>query len=165
MGRAPRDNGDVRFAIDQFARWIANADSKAGVLGIGLSVVAAAIGVQGRSLVHRLPAGSFGDWASALGLIASGAALALSTALVVRALSPVVAVPRRFSRYSWSVADAPVAELVRADDALDREQAWLMASLLASIARRKFRNLRRAFGLWAFATIAFVAVALGNLGH
>jgi hypothetical protein len=161
----PVDNADVRFAIDQLGKWIANADAKAGLLGAALAVLASAVAQQARVVAHRLPPGSLLDWASLLGFVVSASAVAMSSVFVLRAVSPVVTGSAQFSRYSWSsLADAPLDELMAQTDAcIDREQGWAAATLLASIARRKFSNLRRAFRLGSVAAFVFVTVAAGNL--
>jgi hypothetical protein len=171
MGRArvstaTPDNADARFAIDQFARWIANADTKAGLLAAAMVILASAIGQQAASLSHRLPPGSFGGWVSLGGLVVAAGAVVASIAFVVRAVTPTVHASDGFSRYSLvSVAGASVAELIGADPDVDREQGWETATLLARIALRKFRNLRRAFRWWAVGALAFLVVVLADLGH
>ena len=63
-------------------------------------------------MARHLPPGSIGDWASVLGLTVSLGALVASITFVVRAVAPTVMCTERFSRYSWSVADAPIASIV-----------------------------------------------------
>jgi hypothetical protein len=166
VSTATLDNGDARFAIDQFARWIANADTKAGLLAAAMVILASALGQQGAPLSHRLPPGSFGGWVSLCGLVVSAGAVVASTTFLVRAVAPSVEASEGFSRYSLvSVADASVADLVRANSDLDRDQGWGTATLLARIALRKFRNLRHAFRWWAVGALAFLVVVLADLGH
>lgn len=161
-----QDSGDARFAIDQFGRWIANADTKASLLAAALLIMVGALGEQGRAVVHRLPPVSVADWGSLLALaVATGTAVA-SIGFLVRTVTPRIQRTDRFSRYSFdSVADAQLQDLVQADTEADREHGWLTASVLASIARRKFRNLQRAFAWSALSALAFLVLAAVNLGR
>jgi hypothetical protein len=160
------DSGDARFAIDQFGRWIANADTKASLLAAALVIMGGALGDQGRTVGHRLPPTSFADWLSLVALLAATGAIVTSVGFLVGVVSPRLEESDEFSRYSFpSVADAPIAELVRVDGGSDREHGWRTATVLASIARRKFRCLRRAFAWWVVAGSAFVVLALVNLGR
>lgn len=160
------DSGDARFAIDQFGRWIANADTKASLLAAALLIMAGALDEQGRAVVHRLPPTSFADWASLLALVVATGAAVASIGFLVRTVTPRIHESGRFSRYSFdSVADASLQDLVHADRGADREHGWLTASVLASIARRKFRNLQRAFAWWTLCALAFLVLAAVNLGR
>lgn len=160
------ESGDARFAIDQFGRWIANADTKAGLLAAALVIMGGALGDQSRVVGHRLPPTSFADWISLVALLAATGAIVTSIGFLVGVVSPRLEQPDGFSRYSFpSVADAPIAELVRVDGGSDREHGWRTASVLASIACRKFRCLRRAFAWWVVAGFAFVVLALVDFGR
>jgi Pycsar effector protein len=160
------DSGDARFFIDHFTRWIANADTKAGMLAAAQIIMAGALGDQGRTVVHRLPPGSPAEWAALVALLVATAGVALSIGFLIRTVRPRIEAAGGFSRYSFaSVADAAIADLVRVDRGADREQGWRTAAILAAIARRKFRDLQRAFGWWAFAGVAFLVLALMNLGR
>lgn len=160
------DSGDARFVIDHFTRWIANADTKAGMLAAALIITADALGEQGRIVANRLPPRSPAEWVAVLALLVCTCGIVASVAFLLRTVTPRVEMSVRFSRYSFaSVADAPIADLVRMDRGSDREQGWRTATILASIARRKFRNLQRAFAWWMFAGLAFILLALANLGR
>jgi hypothetical protein len=161
-----RDNTDVRFAIDQFARLITNADAKGGLLGAALAVLVDSVGQQGRAIAHRLPPASTVDWAALLALLTGIAAIGLSVAFLVRAVVPRIERSGGFSRYSWpSVVVVPTGELVAADELSDREHGWRTAKIMASIAGRKFESLRWAFLCWVLGTVALLVVALLNLGR
>jgi hypothetical protein len=152
--------------MDQFARWITNADTKAGLLAAALAILTGWVAQRMGTVVHRLPPGSLVEWIVLLGLLTSAAAIVLSTAFLVCAVIPRVHEPRLFSRYSWpSVAGASVADLVLTERRSEREESWQTAHILASIARRKFRHVRRAFLWWTLGTLSFLLAGMGSLSH
>lgn len=157
------DSGDARFAIDQFGRWIGNADAKAGLLAAGLVTLAGAAAQQGGDVGRHLPPATVAGWVTLLGLVACAGAMVTAAAFLVRAVTPSIEAPAGFSRYSWvSMAAASPAELVAAEPAADREQGWRTAVLLASIASRKFRSLRWAFRWSAVGAVAFLVALIAG---
>src|ERR1041385_8000214 len=82
------DRGDARFAIDQFARWIATADTKASLLAAALVIMGGALGDQGRTVGHRLPPTSFADWLSLVALLAATGAIVPSVRFLAGVVRP-----------------------------------------------------------------------------
>ncbi len=92
---------DVRFLIAQTSASIANADTKAGILVAGLTVLLGGIAAQGQSLLR-------GPWRQEWHHIANAAGLSLaaifaiaSALLLVRVLIPRTFQPPEATRFAW----------------------------------------------------------------
>lgn len=147
------DVSEARFAIAQFSGWVANADTKAGLL-------ATATIFLGGTLVGQRPAirGSFTpvtwqDWVRTVLITGVLVAVPIAVIALTATLRPRV-VDDTNSRYSWPfVAATPVRDLTTSKRTT-ADEAWLAAHELAVIARQKYRWL----------TLALIAWASGSLG-
>lgn len=146
---------DARFAISQFTAQVNSADTRAGLLGAALTVLAPVLVRQFETT--RLTGVVVGL------LVASAALIALAVAGTVSVLS-VRVVEVGFSRYSWPlVARSSVAALTGRTDRTDRVEAWRAAYALALIAQTKYAHFRWALRLGAAGgVLLFVAAAVGR---
>ncbi|SHG07780.1 Pycsar system effector family protein [Streptoalloteichus hindustanus] len=139
---------DARFAINHFATWIGNADTKAGLLAAATTVLAGALVGQRSAVVATLARPTGWQVVALVALALSAVGVVVTTLFLIRAVAPHVR-QDGFSRYSWpTVADADLTALLAGQREDDRREAWLSALTLARIVRRKYANLRCAFATW-----------------
>ncbi|GAA4902892.1 hypothetical protein GCM10023405_24710 [Streptomonospora salina] len=149
---------DALFAIDQTGQWIRSADTKAGLLGAALSVLATGVAAEAaKSGVPVLDAASVRESLSGWLLIILAAFLVIAIALTVKTVSPRISTPRYRSRYSWPWLNAmDPMELSRLGSTNSRHEAWVQAIYLAGVAEAKHRSLRLALRFFAAAGVLFL---------
>ena len=152
--RRRRDDVDeARFAITQFSGWIANADTKAGLLATATIFLGGTLVGQRTGVRASFAPATWHDWVRTVLITGALAAVPIAVVALTAALRPRVLDDTR-SRYSWPfVAATPVRDLAASRRTTD-DEVWLAAHDLAVIARRKYRWL----------TIALTAWAAGSLG-
>ncbi len=158
--RADEQHARALRAIADFGFWIQNADTKAGLLGVLLGALVAALISQAglvQQVATRAGARAWPAWALlACHLVALGGAFAE----LVRSQLPRLR-PSGESAYAFPwVAGQDLDTLTAAGRAATGRSAWQHARLLARIASEKFRYLRRALWWTAAALPLFVAWSL-----
>ncbi|HEX6342635.1 hypothetical protein [Umezawaea sp.] len=151
--RSRRDDvGEARFVIAQFSGWVANADTKAGLLATATIFLGTTLVGQRSAVRASFSPSTWQEWVRAV--LITGALVAVPVAVVAltATLRPRV-LGNTGSRYSWPfVATTPVRELARSNRTAD--EAWLAAHNLAVIVRRKYRWLTLALVAWAIGALS-----------
>ncbi len=146
-------------AIADFGFWIQNADTKAGLLGVVLGALVAALVSQGDLIREVAARPGTRAWPAWVLLACHLLTLAGAFAELVRSQLPRLR-PSGESAYAFPwVAVQDLDTLLKPGRAAGRH-AWRHARLLARIAREKFRCIRRALWWTAAAVPLFVAWSL-----
>lgn len=152
IARRTHGNEDVRFAIESFNQVIANADTKAGLLGTALTVIAGLV-VSNIATLVPTSRDSVLSWMALSLLAATLVSVCVAAAFLLQVLRPRLTVSD-FSRYSWpDVATASLVDLLSLVDGDDRADGWRQAHTLARIAGSKFRAFSHALN-WFVGAVA-----------
>ncbi|MFD9741386.1 Pycsar system effector family protein [Umezawaea sp. NPDC059074] len=150
------DVGEAHFAITQFSGWVANADTKAGLLATATIVLGGTLAGQRAEIRASFTPTTWHEWVRAVVMALTLVAVPAAVLALTAALRPRVLDGSR-SRYSWpSVAATPVRDLPRSKRSA-ADEAWLAAHDLAVIARQKFRWLRIALLAWVVGALGLFA--------
>lgn len=151
------DPADAFFAINHFAAWVSNADTKAGFVAAAAAVLGGGLVSQIPRMTTLLPFCGLREWSSLALIAAAGVALLFTLVFLMVSLRPRGYV-ESFSRFSWpDVSQTPLEVLVQAPSHDVRREAWQQARNLAIIAAWKFSAVRRS--LWCLAAAAAFGLA------
>ncbi|UGQ13549.1 hypothetical protein LO772_08065 [Yinghuangia sp. ASG 101] len=151
-------------AIDDFGRWVENADAKAAVVTAALGSLGAGLISQARLIQHTWHLAGEGTETPA-GLL--GALLLLMTVALVELGWTVLPslVPSGENRHSFPWVAANDLDTVTAAHPDSERDAWRHAQLLADIACTKLRHLRRAICATGLAATIFLTWFLTVVGQ
>lgn len=150
---------DVPLAINTFGTWVNNADTKIGILGtILVALVVAIVRERGRVAATLRAADQPTQDLVAVGFFAASVlAVAFATFFLIQALRPrrTGAYPSRFAfPHVATLSDLSGFEIY--DPAAARQEAWLQAHMLASIASEKYAYFFRALVALVVGALAYV---------
>ncbi|MFD1148172.1 Pycsar system effector family protein [Saccharothrix hoggarensis] len=151
---------DAYQAIGQFSGWVANADTKAGLLATATTLLGGGLASQRHTIRDAFRPSSLADWVSLVAISVAMVAILVTAIALVLVLVPRARVARqtRFSRFSWpAVAAKSMDELLAEVDAKPAEEAWWTARDLAIIVHRKVRWLRVALFGWVIGALGLLA--------
>lgn len=144
----------MHHVIGQFSTWIANADTKAGLLATATTVLGGLLAGQRVAIQAAFHPRTPWQWVALLAVCVSIASILLCVLALVVVLRPRVQKPG-YSRYSWpSVARTPLPRLVSASRSRAKLEGWRTAKAMAAIAARKFFWLRVAVLSWAVSAVS-----------
>lgn len=155
LSPAPHDN--ALHAISTVGTWINNADTKIGFLATALTALTLGV-VRQRPRVEVLWASDPGARGlAALALLAVCATcLVLAAAWLFKALRPRLT-NGQASRFAFPhLAVAKLDDLVEADPAQVRREAWIQAQTLSKIVLDKYRCFSTALNCGAISGLGFV---------
>lgn len=157
--RAPATD-DAYLAITTIGGWVANAETKVGLLAAAITVLASAVAGQLDVLTGLLKSDvGLRTWAALCAFSLSSLALVACAGFLFAAVRPRLGPGDEPSRFSFpNLADADLDALADPESvATARKEAWLQARTLARIARAKYLWFARALVAAIVAGLAFVA--------
>lgn len=164
-----KGDDDYRIALDHLAAWVRFADGKATILAAGLAAILALLGNRLDSIARALNGGCPHSFlVGTLGCLCL-AAVAWTIYWLMSAINPRSTVSRAgLNRFAWpTLADSGGDALARHIATTPAAQdAWAQVLDLAAIAKKKFRDTRRAgYGFYLTLLLGVAVVTLSALSE
>lgn len=153
---APKPHDDAFHAVTTVGAYVNNADTKIGLLAAALTLLAGGVVRQRPRVEALLDAGLHQRGVVALLALGGCAVLLLSAGgCLFRALRPRLG-NGLSSRFAFPhLAEADLDQLVAADPAEIRKEAWIQAQALSKIVLAKYRCFSKALTCGLLAGMAF----------
>lgn len=154
----PKPNDDAFLALTTNGTWVNNADTKIGFLATATTVLTVAVVRQRLRVEALVEAGLHPRGVVALILLAVCAVCLVAAGFwLFEALRPRLT-NEETTRFSFPhLATADIDDLMTYDPQDVRQEAWLQAKTLATIACGKYRRFNNALHCGLAAGLAFVA--------